>query len=857
MEKEGKTSNEKDQVTMETAAPTTESELAQKGRLQTRSRVRAMVVLYSVLAYIIIFMIIFYNVGIAMGTSGLIPAVVVAWLFGLVPGICASLICFPANILMHTVMGLDGWETFVIKGGGIPGTLTIILCAAIVGRLRDLGLRLRNEIFVRKRAEEKLRQHREMLDRANKNLGEEISDRKRAAEELSETKKDMEDLIAISLDPIITVDSKAHITRANRAFLEMLGYSEEEVMGETAYSFSVLEEGTYESTTGELVNIGEDFLKEQSKKIAQFIGEGKISNWEAYYKSKENKIIPITQNILFLYNDKGERTASFGIIRDITEQRKAELEMIKSKEIAEEANQSKSAFLANMSHEIRTPMNGVIGFTDMLLDTGLDPEQEDNARTIKRSGEAFVSLINDILGFSKIEAGKIDIEEIDFDIEVLAYDVCELIRPRIESRNVEIFCRIGDSLPARVKSDPYRFRQVLVNLMGNAAKFTDMGEIEISIDVEEERDGQFMVHTTVKDTGIGIPEDKLDSIFELFQQADSSTTREYGGSGLGLSIGRKIARLMGGDIWAESQAGKGSTFHFTAWLKESEDRQVKRFTPVSLSGKKVLITDDNETNLEILVHIAESAGMRVVSFTGSEEALKAVRDAFKNNDPFDICILDIMMPAMSGFQLAEKIRSSVSETIPLLAFPSLTEATAKRCQKAGFNGFLPKPINRIKLLKMMERLLGEATDKEQEEGREAEIVTQHSMREDAKHSISILLAEDNPVNQKLITKMLAKAGYRVDVASNGREAVEKFAEYPGAYDIILMDVQMPDLNGIEATRILRESGFTQVPIVAMTAEAMKGDREKCLESGMNDYIPKPIKREAVFEMLKKWVIERV
>lgn len=259
-------------------------------------------------------------------------------------------------------------------------------------------------------------------------------------------------------------------------------------------------------------------------------------------------------------------------------------------------------------------MNGVIGFTDMLVETNLDPEQEDCARTIRRSGKALLSLINDILDFSKIEAGKIDLEEIDFDVEVLAYDLCEIIGARIDENRVELLCRIDDDLPARIKGDSHRFRQVLVNLMGNAAKFTRKGEIELSLQVEEERENRFKLHTSIRDTGIGIPADKLETVFDLFQQADNSATRKYGGTGLGLSICKKIAAIMDGDVWVESEPYKGSTFHFTAWLKQTGKINVRRFAPVSLSGKKVLIADGNKTNLEILAHVLKSAGMDVCTF---------------------------------------------------------------------------------------------------------------------------------------------------------------------------------------------------------------------------------------------------
>jgi CheY-like chemotaxis protein len=503
-------------------------------------------------------------------------------------------------------------------------------------------------------------------------------------------------------------------------------------------------------------------------------------------------------------------------------------------------------------------MNGVIGFTDMLLDTSLDSEQRDYAKTIKMSGDALLSLINDILDFSKIEAGKIEIEEIDFDIEVLVHDVCELMRPRIGNKKVELLCRIGDNLPAQVKGDPHRLRQIFINLMGNASKFTEKGEIELSVDVQEEDDEKVLINAKVRDTGIGVTKDKLESIFELFQQADGSTTRKYGGTGLGLTICRKIARLMGGDVWVESEFGKGSTFHITALLKKTGDKDIKRFSTVSLSGKNILITDDNKTNLDILTHVLEQAGMRVKSVSTGYDAINAIKKSFEDNDPFDICVLDIVMPDMDGYILAKKIRSLFGDSIPLLAFTSSTEGGSKKCIDAGFNGFLPKPIKRIKLLKMIERMLYESISKNSKDANaEAQFVTQHSMREDAKLSISILLAEDNPVNQKLASKLLTKAGYHVDVANNGREAVEKFISDPKKYDIIFMDIQMPEMNGHEAAKMLRDKGFSGVPIVAMTANVMKGDSEKCLASGMNDYIPKPIKREVVFEVLRKWVIEKI
>jgi len=600
-----------------------------------------------------------------------------------------------------------------------------------------------------------------------------------------------------------------------------------------------------------------------------------------HYERRDGRRIWTRESARTVRDEAGRVEYFEGIVEDITALKEAEAreaermaeiarvnqELVlaneaaeKARSAAEAASSAKGMFLARMSHEIRTPMNAVIGFSDMLLDTAINEEQTDFVRNIIKSGEALLSLINEILDFSKIEAGQLAFQNIDFDLEVTAYDVCALTQPRLGNRPVEVLCRVADNLPGFIRSDPARVRQVLLNLMSNAVKFTHEGEIEMAIAVEQETESRLKLHATVRDSGIGIPDDKRETIFELFQQADGSITRKYGGTGLGLAICRQIARHLGGEVWVESEPGKGSLFHFTIWADKSEKTMVKQPPIRALEGKRALLVDDNENNLNILAHTVSLSGMRSELARMGGEVLPALSRAAAEGDPFDVCILDIQMPDVSGYDVAVSIRKNADPRIAklkVLAFSSSVSRRLKASKDSGFDGFLPKPIQRNKLIMMLKRLLGEAGEgAEAEESQEGEgLLTQHTLAEEAKHSVRILLAEDNPMNQKVAQVMLTKAGYHLTVVNNGRELVEKFAAEPERYDLIFMDIHMPEVDGLEATRILRNRGYKDVPIIAMTADAMKEDRDKCLESGMSDYMSKPIKREDVFTMVKKWIFK--
>ncbi|HEV2499089.1 MAG TPA: response regulator [Terriglobia bacterium] len=516
-----------------------------------------------------------------------------------------------------------------------------------------------------------------------------------------------------------------------------------------------------------------------------------------------------------------------------------------AKDAAEAANQAKSEFLANMSHEIRTPMNGVMGMIELALDSAPNIEQAEYLALARRSAESLLTVINDILDFSKIEAGKLKLDSIDFNLRDSLEETAKTFALRAHEKGLEVICEAAPGVPATVNGDPTRLRQIITNLMGNALKFTERGEIVLSVERVSAENGRARLRFSVRDTGIGIPPEKQNLIFEAFSQADTSTTRKYGGTGLGLTISSRLARMMGGKIEIESKEGQGSVFSFEADFGVPEVIVVTEPAgAVSLAGVRVLVVDDNTTNRRILADMLGRWGMKVSLAENGREALAALEEADKIGEPYEMMLTDSEMPGMDGFALAERVKQNpkLTRSTVMMLTSSGQRGDAARCRQTGLAGYLTKPVRQAELRQAVLRALGQAPQKE------APLITRHSLRtETSSRVLSILLAEDNPVNQKLALRMLEKRGHSVAVAANGRIALGLLEKQ--FFDLVLMDVQMPEMDGFEATAAIRENEKTtgsHLPIIAMTAHAMKGDEERCLQAGMDGYVAKPIQAEKLF-----------
>jgi two-component system sensor histidine kinase/response regulator len=661
----------------------------------------------------------------------------------------------------------------------------------------------------------------------------------RTDDELASERRMLRTLIDNLPDFIYVKDAQCRFLLANVSVAKLMGTTPEKLLGKSDFDFYPPELATqYSNDELDVMRAGQPLLNLE----------------EAGLDQDGNKISLLTSKVP-LRDESGQVIGILGIGRDITARVKVEAEVRAAREQAEAANRAKSEFLANMSHEIRTPMNGVIGMAELMLGTELDREQRDFAETIHESGRALLTVINDILDFSKIEAGKLELEQLDMDLRGTVEDAARLLAVQAHGKGLELAVSIDPSLPAYVRGDPGRLRQILLNLGGNAVKFTDAGEVAINVAVVERDDKGALVRFDVRDTGIGIPPERQNMLFQPFSQVDASTTRRFGGTGLGLSIVRRLVELMGGTCGVESTVGVGSKFWFTARFapKAGVSQAAHSLTPVALLGRRILAVDDNATNRKILLGQLKLCGADAAIASSASEALDVMRAALATGRPFEVALLDHDMPGCNGADLGRTINADakLKSTRLVLLTSSGHRGDAPRFAELGFAGYLQKPVAQGDLLDSLMVVLGVSA--EDWHAQSHPIVTSdelHALRAKAIKK-RVLIAEDNLVNQRVARHTLEKMGYDVDVVKDGREAVEAWET--GYYDVILMDCQMPEMDGYDATREIRrrEGGKSRVPIIALTAHAMKGADQECFAAGMDDYITKPIDRERLRRSLER------
>ncbi|TWU36128.1 PAS domain-containing protein [Novipirellula artificiosorum] len=632
-------------------------------------------------------------------------------------------------------------------------------------------------------------------------------------------------------DLIYVKDRYGRYITGNTALLRLLGLeSLDQLVSKTDYDFNPPE-------------LACNFVADDQGVVRS--GEPLLDQEESSQHADGSPIWLLTTKVP-LRNKEGEVVGIVGIGRDITARKIATVELLRAKEAADAANRAKSDFLANMSHEIRTPMNAIIGMTELLLDTKLDVSQRNYLKMVQESGDALLSIINDVLDFSKIEAGMLDIDSIPFDLRENLGDTMKTLAVRAHSKGLEIAFRVAPDIPAFVVGDPGRLRQVVINLVGNAIKFTERGEVVVDVELQSRSEQEMELLVGVRDTGIGIPPDKCKTIFNEFEQADSSTTRRFGGTGLGLAISSRLVQMMGGTIWVESTVGIGSRFKFTIELEQAPDNVETNNLrgAVVVGGTRVLVVDDNETNRLILHEMLSNWGMKPTLASGTEEAIAKLEAASQDQTPFGLTIADVNMPDLDGFDFAEKVRErKTASEMPIIMLTSGGRPGDKqRRDELKIADRLMKPVKQSELFDSVVRALGVTVCEDDP--------THHSHDHYGLDELEVLLAEDNVVNQKLAVGVLRKHGHQVTIANNGKEAIEWLAKKE--FDLVLMDVQMPEMDGLEATKAIRnaekETG-KHMPIIAMTAHAMKGDREGCIDAGMDEYVPKPIRMAMLFEKI--------
>ena len=648
---------------------------------------------------------------------------------------------------------------------------------------------------------------------------------KKTNQYLDSANEEQRRLLSTAATAIFTLDSAGIVTGVNEEFSLITGFEKEDIIGKPS---SVLDEER----------------SDEPFSLFQLGAKDSLVRYQCSIRTKDGRVLTVLKNASVERDDEGRILGGIESFIDVTE-------LIEARKLAEQASVAKSEFLANMSHEIRTPMNGIIGMTGLALNTQLTDEQRDYLQSVMISADSLLGLINDILDFSKIEAGKLELAPMQFSLRDCIADTMTTMAIGADNKGLELVSCIPSDIPDAVIGDPGRIRQILVNLIGNAVKFTAEGEVAVSAKLEVETNEEICLHFSIADTGIGIPLEKQEKIFNAFEQANGSTSRVYGGTGLGLSITARLVEMMKGRIWVESEMGKGSVFHCMVWLSRSTEPASRRI-PSDVSSLKdinVLVVDDNATNRRILEESLKVWGMKVTSVDGGKAALEEMKKGEIARNPFTIVLVDYMMPGMDGFELAEKIKAdpSIANATMIMLTSAGQRGDAARCLELGISAYLLKPINQKQLL---ETICGSLQKSDVTQTKPA-LLTRHSIRE-SDRSLNILLAEDNLIGQKLAVSLIQRMGHKVLIAQNGIQAIEAIEREK--FDIILMDVQMPEMDGLEATQAIREreslTGRPRIPIIAMTAYAMAGDRDRCLEAGMDGYVSKPINAQELFEAIE-------
>ncbi len=641
-------------------------------------------------------------------------------------------------------------------------------------------------------------------------------------------------IVEASGDAIISLTMDGVIETWNKGAEQLYGYSAEEAVGKPA-----------------LALLARDPVEREAK-LADMLAGSEPEQVEYQDVRKDGSLLDVSVTGSLIRDPHGQVVGIARIARDVTARvevesatREAEAQAAAGRDQALEASRMKSAFLANMSHEIRTPLNGVIGMADLLLDSPLDQEQRENARLLRGAGETLVAVVNDILDFSKLEAGALRLEYVDFDLIEAVEDACDLIAEPAREKGIELTMHLAPELPDIVRGDVTRVRQVVTNLLSNAIKFTSAGEIRVTLRMMPSSDDRIRLHFEVADTGIGIDKSRLEQMFTPFMQADDSMTRRFGGSGLGLAIVKQLVEMMGGEVGAESVLGEGSRFWFTVALERAEVpiRSDDRHT--TLAGTRLLAVDDNETNRSLIVQLGRRWEMDVTAVSCAREALEQLRQAAARQEPFHCVALDLHMPETNGIELAHAIFRDTTFSTPALVMLTSTADDRWEAHEAGIDVYMTKPVRRTRLFNALAEAIGIKARREQ-----VPVETEDDVH--AAPSPVILVAEDNEVNQVLAIRMLQRRGYRAQAVGDGRQALEALERR--RYAAVLMDCQMPEQDGYDATSELRlsERGGRRTPVIAMTAHALGGDREKCLASGMDDYLAKPLEPEELDRVLRRW-----